>query len=368
MDRINNIMFERAWHVGTFANIPVKIHWTFLLILIYVGFTSASQGADWMSILIEICFVLAMFFCVVLHEFGHALTAKRYGIRTEDIILLPIGGVARLRNMPEKPIQELIIAVMGPMVNVGIAILVFIYLITSFGGSFFSIENFQELNFASWAGFLPLLMISNIMLVVFNMIPAFPMDGGRVLRALLAMGFGKLKATRIASIVGQIICVLLILAGIYYEAYTLAIIGVFIFINATQEYKSVALDSAIKNKTIKDCYRKEYHSFTEYTTVQEAYEFLMHCRERYFVVINLLGQFCGSVSAKQIQIAYKKNPQTRLTEIYNRQLLSLDSSTAILNVLYSLRGPSELVLVTEEEEVIGVVDLDSIQQYIDLNS
>lgn len=163
-----------------------------------------------------------------------------------------------MRNMPEKPIQELIIAVMGPMVNIIIAIAVFISLLSLYGIPYFSLDNFQNLDFSNWKGFLPLLMISNIMLVVFNMIPAFPMDGGRVLRALLAMGFGRLKATRIASIVGQIICVFLIIVGLYYEAYTLAIIGVFIFLNATQEYKSVALDSVLKIKPFRIAIEKTF--------------------------------------------------------------------------------------------------------------
>ena len=359
-------MFEQAWHVGTFAKIPVKIHWTFLLILVYVASTSFSQGAGFDAIFIEICFVLAMFFCVVLHEFGHALTAQRYGIRTEDIILLPIGGVARLRNMPEKPIQELIIAVMGPMVNIIIAVLVFIGLLSLYGFPYFSMDNFQNLDFSNWKGFLPLLMISNIMLVVFNMIPAFPMDGGRVLRALLAMGFGRLKATRIASIVGQIICVFLIIIGLYYEAYTLAIIGVFIFLNATQEYKSVALDSPLKNKTIQDCYRKDFHSFTDYTTVRDAYEFIMHQTNRHFMVINLYGQYCGTVSAKAIKAAYKLNPETRISEIYQPKLLSLAASTSVAHALYALRGQTNLILVTEADAVIGVLDQESVQQLLDM--
>lgn len=361
-------MFERAWRIGTFAKIPVKIHWSFILILIYVASTSASQGSNWQSILIEICFVLTMFLCVVLHEFGHALTAKRYGISTEDIILLPIGGVARLRNLPEKPIQELIIAIMGPVVNVVIAVLLFAYLYTSFGPSYFDLENLGNLNFTNWSGFIPLLMISNIMLVMFNMIPAFPMDGGRVLRALLAMGIGRLKATKIASIIGQIICVILIIIGIYYEAYTLAIIGVFIFFSATQEYRSVALDIVIRDRTINECFRKTYHSFTEYTIVKEAYEFLLHQRDRTFPVINLLGQFIGSVSSKQIQLAVKNNPETKISEIYNSSLLSLHSSTAIVNAMYALRSQTDLILVTEQDEVIGVVDMDAIQQFIELRS
>lgn len=361
-------MFERAWHIGTFANIPVKIHWTFILILVYVGSTAASHGSAWLAIVIELCFVLTMFLCVVLHEFGHALTAKRYGIETEDIILLPIGGVARLRNLPEKPIQELIIAIMGPMVNVIIAIILFSYLFSRFGVEYFSIENFGGLDFASWYGFIPLLMISNILLVLFNMIPAFPMDGGRVLRALLAMGLGRLRATKIASIIGQIICVILVLTGLYYEAYTLSIIGVFIFFSATQEYRSVALDIAIRDKHISDCYRKDFHSFTEYTTVREAYDFLLHRRDRAFPVINLMGQFSGTITSRQIQIALKTNPETRISEIYNRRLLSLNSSTSLMNAMYALRSQADLILVTEADEVIGVIDMDAIQQFIELQS
>jgi predicted transcriptional regulator len=194
------------------------------------------------------------------------------------------------------------------------------------------------------------------------------MDGGRVLRAVLAMGLGRLKATRIASIVGQIICVILIVIGLYYEAYTLSLIGVFIFFSATQEYRSVALDSVIKDKTIGDCYRKDFHSFTEYTTVREAYEFILHRRDRTFPVINLMGQFCGSVSSKQIQLAFKSNPDIRIAEVYNRKLLSLSADTLIINAMYALKTQADLVLVTEADNVIGVIDSDAIQQYIELQS
>jgi Zn-dependent protease len=351
-------MFERAWHIGTFANIPVKIHWTFILLLIGAAVYAGSNGADWQVIAITISFILTLFLCVVLHEFGHALTAKKYGVTTEDIILLPIGGVARLRNLPEKPIQELIIAIMGPMVNVIISILLLASLILLHDISYYNLQNLEELNFAYWSTYL----------ILFNMIPAFPMDGGRVFRALLAMRIGSLKATKIASTLGQIICIGLIIYGIYFGQYILAMIGVFIFISATQEYRSVALDSVIRNKTINDCYRKDYHSLTEYTTVKEAYEFLLHRRDRTFPVINLMGQFCGSVTAKQIQLAFKKSPEIRISEIYNRRLLSLNSSTEILNAMFALRTQSELILVTEQDEVIGIIDMDSIQQFIEMQS
>lgn len=359
-------MFDKAWYIGSFANIPVKIHWSFLLILLYVGISSATQGAGVEAIIIELCFVLAMFLCVVLHEFGHALTAKRYGIKTEDIILLPIGGVARLRNMPEKPMQELVIAVMGPFVNIVIAFSLFFILLGGKGINYFSLEQLDQVDFNNWSGFLPLLMVSNIMLVLFNMIPAFPMDGGRVFRALLSMGFGRLKATRYASITGQVICVILIGIGMYYGAYTLAIIGVFIFFSASQEYRSVLLDAAMKQKTIADCYRKHFTSLTEYTTVREAFQTLLHTSERYFPVINLFGTYCGWVNAAHVRAAFKRDPDVRIGDICVRNLLSMHSDTQLITALYSLRGDSELMLVVDEDQVVGVLDRDAVQHYLEM--
>jgi Zn-dependent protease len=361
-------MFERAWHIGTFANIPVKIHWTFIILLIYVASYAFAHGADWRAIIVVVCFILTLFLCVLLHEFGHALTAKRYGIETEDIILLPIGGVARLRNLPDKPKQELIIAIMGPMVNVVIAIILFFALPFTFEDFYYIFTHIKEIDLTSWLGYLILLLQANITLVLFNMIPAFPMDGGRVFRALLAMQLGRLKATKIASIVGQVICVILIAIGVYSSNYILAIIGVFIFFSATQEYRSVALDIAIRDKHISDCYRKDFHSFTEYTSVKEAFDFLLHRRERAFPVINLLGQFSGTITSRQIQLALKTNPETRISEIYNNRLLSLNSSTSLIHAMYALRSQTDLILVTEADQVIGVLDIDAIQQFIELQS
>lgn len=359
-------MFEKAWYIGSFAKIPVKIHWSFLLILVFVAGSSASQGADTLSILIELCFLLTMFLCVVLHEFGHALTAKMYGIKTEDIILLPIGGVARLRQMPEKPLQELVIAVMGPAVNVVIATILFALLYSKFGPAYFNLAQLEQLGFSNWTGFLPLLMISNVLLVVFNMIPAFPMDGGRVLRALLSMGFGRLKATRVASFIGQAICIVFIIGGLYYEAYTLSIIGVFIFLGASQEYRSVAMDMALKGKTIRDCYRKDYQNLTEYTTVADAFQYMLHYNYHYFPVINLYGHCIGWVSSRQIQKVYKQQPQLRIGDICSKNILSLHPDTSLLSAMTSLQGAYEMILVVEHDQIIGILDRQSIQNYMDL--
>ena len=169
------------WKLGKFAGIDVYVHATFLLLIAWVGYSHWLENNNWGEVFSGILFILALFACVVLHEYGHALTARKYGIKTRDITLYPIGGVARLERMPEKPIEELWVALMGPAVNVVIAAGLFAYLyLTS------SLVPLSELTVAS-GSFLERLMTVNITLVLFNLIPAFPMDGGRVLRALLAM-------------------------------------------------------------------------------------------------------------------------------------------------------------------------------------
>ncbi|WP_345348415.1 site-2 protease family protein [Candidatus Villigracilis affinis] len=185
------------WKLGKFAGIDVYVHATFLLLIAWVGYSHWLENNNWGEVFSGILFILALFACVVLHEYGHALTARKYGIKTRDITLYPIGGVARLERMPEKPIEELWVALMGPAVNVVIAAGLFAYLyLTS------SLVPLSELTMAS-GSFLERLMTVNITLVLFNLIPAFPMDGGRVLRALLAMRMDYVRATQIAASIGQ---------------------------------------------------------------------------------------------------------------------------------------------------------------------
>jgi len=186
-----------SWKIGEYKGIGVYIHATFLLIIIWVAYLHWDAGQSLAETINGIIFVLAIFACVVLHEFGHALTAQKYNIKTRDITLLPIGGVARLERMPDDPRQELYVALAGPAVNVVIAAAIFIWLmITS------ALEPVTSLTVTS-GSFLERLMIVNIFLVLFNMLPAFPMDGGRVTRALLAMRMDYARATHIAANLGQ---------------------------------------------------------------------------------------------------------------------------------------------------------------------
>src|SRR2546425_243200 len=176
--------------LGSFAGIRVYLHWTFVLLLGWILFSHLGRGHDWAEAWTGVGFIIALFGCVLLHEFGHALTAKRYGIRTQDITLLPIGGIARLERLPENPRQELWVTLAGPAVNVVIAGVLFMVLWFVYRmNEFFQVRLLE-------GNFLLRLMWVNVFLGVFNMLPAFPMDGGRVLRALLSMRLGRAKATR----------------------------------------------------------------------------------------------------------------------------------------------------------------------------
>lgn len=221
--------------VGTVKGVGVYIHWTFwLLILIYLF--SATANAGFIAGLVAVAFVLSIFACVVLHEFGHAAAAAAFGIPTADITLLPIGGVARLTRLPEKPYQELLIALAGPAVNVVIAglLLPLVMFGVLLGGSAPAVGG---------SDFLAQLLAANIVLVVFNLLPAFPMDGGRVLRSLLAMRTTHLRATEIAAKVGRWMALAFLLFGLIYSQFGLVLVAGFIFLAGTAELVSVRMRS-----------------------------------------------------------------------------------------------------------------------------
>src|SRR6185503_19517713 len=196
-----------SWRLGRIAGIALYVHATFLLLLAWVAISEYQSSHDAAAAARGVIFVLAVFAMVVLHELGHALAARRYGVKTRDITLLPIGGVARLERMPREPKQELWVAIAGPLVNVAIAITLFILLV--------AIRLSKSTFLASQDSFITLLMRINLFLIAFNLLPAFPMDGGRVLRALLARRLEYVRATRIAARIGQVMAIFFILAGLY---------------------------------------------------------------------------------------------------------------------------------------------------------
>ena len=224
--------------IAKLAGIDIFIHFTFFVLVTWVAFIQRKLNGSIGAAFSGVAFILAVFTCVVLHELGHALAAKKYGIRTQDIILLPIGGVARLEKMPNQPIQELWVALAGPAVNVVIAALLAVYLwITN------TLIPDNQLTMTT-AAFIERIMGINIFLVLFNMIPAFPMDGGRVLRALLATRLAYIKATKVSANLGQGIALLFGVIGLFYNP-ILLFIAFFVWMGAAQETRMVRVKSVL---------------------------------------------------------------------------------------------------------------------------
>jgi Zn-dependent protease len=219
----------RSWRLGQAFGIDIFVHWTFLLVPTLILFSNLDQGLR--IALLGAIVTVAVFGCVLLHELGHALMAKSYGIGTRDITLYPIGGVARLERMPEQPKAEIAIALAGPAVNVAIA-----------GGLWLGmylagmVPDIATILYGSMAQAIVVnLLIANIGLVIFNMIPAFPMDGGRVLRSVLALFTSRLQATEVAASIGSLFAMLFVFAGIYFGHLTLTLVGMFVFLAGRQE-------------------------------------------------------------------------------------------------------------------------------------
>ncbi len=229
--------------LGSLAGIGIFVHLTFPLLLIWAGFKNYSVRHYWSDAWIGAGFVLVLFAIIVLHELGHALAARRFGIGTRDITLLPIGGVARLERMPEDPRQELQVALAGPAVNVALAL--FFFAVSGGTRAFSQMLDVEIMG----RNFLTSLIWVNIALTIFNLVPAFPMDGGRVLRSLLAFKLSYLTATRIAARIGQILALGFVGLGFFFNPF-LIVIGVFVWFGATREAQLVYLRSR-ENPVIK---------------------------------------------------------------------------------------------------------------------
>jgi len=267
-----------SWKIGEYKGIGVYIHATFLLIIIWVAYSHWAAGQSLAATITGILFVLAIFACVVLHEFGHALTAQKYNIKTRDITLLPIGGVARLERMPDDPRQELYVALAGPAVNVVIAAAIFIWLmVTSV------MEPITSLTLTS-GSFLERLMYVNIFLVLFNMLPAFPMDGGRVTRALLAMRMDYARATQIAANLGQGMALLFGFIGFFTNPF-LIFIALFVWIGAQQEASMAQVKSAFDGIPVGHAMLTDFYTLNSTDTLGHAVQLILAGSQQDFPVL-----------------------------------------------------------------------------------
>ena len=244
-----------SWRLGKIAGIDVYVHFTFLILLGWVAISHYTTTGSFAAAAKGLAFILTLFGIVVLHELGHALAARRFGIPTRDITLLPIGGVARLEKMPEKPAQELVVALAGPAVNVILALLLYVWL--QFGPGLQPTEQAIQVE----GRFLDQLFWVNVSLALFNLLPAFPMDGGRVLRALLALRMDYVKATQIAASIGQAIAMVLGFLGLFSNPF-LVFIAFFVWLGAAQEASQVQIRSALSDTPVSRAMLTDFRTLT----------------------------------------------------------------------------------------------------------
>ena len=344
--------------IGRFAGIDVYMHTTFLLLIGWVALMHWRQGQSITAALAGVAFILVVFLCVVLHEFGHALTARRYGIPTRDITLLPIGGVARLERMPTDPLQELWVALAGPAVNVVIAAILFIWL--KFSASF---EPMQTLTITT-GPFLERIMAVNIFLVAFNLIPAFPMDGGRVLRAVLAARKDYARATQIAASIGQGIAIFFGVVGLFYNP-LLLFIALFVWIGAAQEAGLSQIQSAIGGIPVQQAMLTDFRTLNKNDRLDRAIELTLTGSQKDFPVVDN-GRIEGILTQTDLLKALSARDRRQLvTSAMQRNFATVDSLEMLETAFNKLKDCNCHTLpVTFNSELVGLLTMDNLGEYM----
>lgn len=356
--------------------IPVYLHWTFALIFVYLFALGRWRGWGDAEILEATLLSLALFGCVVLHELGHALMARRYGIQTRDIILSPIGGIARLNRLPDAPMQEVWVALAGPLVNIGIILLlspVFLLHTSQEWMTYLYSMDPEQSNYlispvGPLAGFLLTLILLNVMLAVFNLLPAFPMDGGRVLRALLSMKVGRVKATRLATYVGQTMAVFLFIYGLTSESrsYTLAFIGIFVFVMASMEFYMVRMDAVLAKHPVSSLMRTNFSRVYINDTLAQTIRLAQSRLEKTFLVFDEWNNLRGAITQGEIMHGLEqKEGFATVGQFLNPEYTAFLPEDTLQQVLYCIQDTEQKVFpVFDEQRLVGIIDYHMIHQFM----
>jgi Zn-dependent protease/CBS domain-containing protein len=354
-----------SFKIGRFSGIDVKVHWTFFLLLAYFAFIGYRASGSLAGALTPTLVIVALFICVLLHEFGHSLVAQRLGLEIHSITLLPLGGVSNLESLPEKPSDEIKITLAGPLVNVVLAPIYFgvglllgavprmptdVFTgIGSVGQSFF------------YLGFL------NVVLAVFNLIPAFPLDGGRVLRALLAIRLGALRATDISSRVGQLFAFAFFLIGLLGGNFLLALVAVFIFFGATGEAQMVRQRELTRGFTVSDVMgtKPRTETVTPYQTFGQVLDSVIHGYQEDFPVVEEDGRLVGMITREEIMAAaHSPERYSSVRDLMKTNVPKISSEADLFEDALPILQQSGLraLPVTERGELVGMLTIEDVGQ------
>jgi len=345
-------------HLGRWLGIDVYLHFTFLLLLAFIGLSQGLIGRSLDAALGGVLFFTGLFVCVLLHEYGHALAARRYGIATRDITLLPIGGVARLERMPEKPSQEFVVALAGPVVNVVLAIGLFVGL--KLGGWWQPLGSLTTTS----GNIFERLLVANVFLVLFNLLPAFPMDGGRVLRSLLAMRMDYANATGIAAAIGKGMAVLFGFAGLFGNP-MLLLIALFVWIGATQETAAAQMKSSFAGAAVRDAMLTDFRALSRHDSLADATQLLLAGSQTDFPVVEG-GRVVGILDHGALFRALRERGHlAAVGDVMRSEFVSLRADQSLDEALAEVRAEGGLTMaVIEDGRFVGLLTPENVGEFL----
>jgi Zn-dependent protease/CBS domain-containing protein len=356
-------MLGSSYRLFSVGGTDVRVHPTFFLLLVWVAAVHWFKGGVSAAVA-GVIFIVLLFLCVVLHEFGHIYAARRYGIRTPDVTLLPIGGVASLERMPEKPGQEIIVALAGPAVNLVIA-----FVLTFILGARFDLSQMAQLQEAQ-SSLIAQVAAANIALVLFNLIPAFPMDGGRVLRAILATWLGFTRATRLAANIGQVLAVLLGLAGLFGNP-LLVLVAVFIFLAAGAEAGYVAARDLTRGHLAHHAMITSFTPLGPQSSIDDAAALLLRTTQSEFPVLDESRRLRGVVTRDAIVAALKERPGSiPVSEVMSGDVRTVPENACLETVFSDLqkRALHFIGVVDRGGALVGYLTPENISELVMIRS
>jgi Zn-dependent protease/CBS domain-containing protein len=354
-----------SFKIGRISGIDVKVHWTFLLLLAFFAFIGYQASGSPLGALTATVMIVALFFCVLLHEFGHSLVAQRLGIEIHSITLLPIGGVSNLESLPEKPADEVKISVAGPLVSVVLA-LIFFGVGVLLGAVprvptdlFTGVESVGQFFF--YLGYL------NAVLAVFNLLPAFPLDGGRILRGLLATRLGAVRATNVSSTIGQVFAAAFFLIGLLSGDILLALVAVFIFFGASGESQMVKQREMMRGLTVSDVMgtKPRTETVTPNHTFGQVLDSVIHGYQEDFPVLDEGGNLVGMITRNEIMTAaHSPERYSSVRDLMTTNVSTISPQADLFEDGVRILQQSGLraLPVTENGELIGMLTIEDVGQ------
>ncbi len=351
---------KSSLYLGQFSKIKIFVHWTFLILIVYIVYAGISAGLTMNAIGWHVLFISTIFVCVIFHELGHALTGRKFGFKTKNIVLLPIGGVARFEKLPENPKQEFLVAIAGPMVNFVIAAILYVIIQPS-------VDYILSLDISSInaTNFMVMLWIVNISLGIFNLIPAFPMDGGRIFRALLAMYLPREKATQIAASVGFVLATGFIFFGLFYNPF-LILIGAFIILSASSETSIVKAQALLNGHSVGEIVMTDFASLDQSISIAEASEVVLNGQSSNFVITSSEHNILGTLDRNQIiKSLSSMDHRTPLAQVMTKITQTVPAETPLRELYISpLLRNNAMLPVSEDGKIIGVINLENIIEFL----